>query len=155
MTEPDATPDFTSEETIAELQRSTNAMSVVEATGLINLFAGLLNTSTSLILGRLDENAKAAAERWAKHDSDLERNRETIVKRFAHLEERLDKDVRALDEHLLKAHDDQVALDARVRPVRTLAGTLQRNWKTILLFIVAALSIFGFSVETFQRLLGH
>jgi hypothetical protein len=154
MAEKDPMLDFTSEETIAELQRSSTSMSVVEVTGLINLFAGLLNTSTSLILGRLDENAKMASERWMKHDAELARNRDAIVARFEKIEGVLDKDVKTLDEHLSKAHDDQVALDARVRPVMTLAGAVQRNWKTILLFIVAVLAILGFSVETFQRILG-
>jgi len=131
------------------------SMTVSEVTGLVNLFTSMLSTSTAQIIGRIDDNARVETERWTRHDVDLERNREAIVARFLKVETALDSHLMVANIHFAKEHDEDLVMDARVRPVRSAGDWLARNWRTILLFIFGILALLGFSGETLQRLTGN
>jgi anti-sigma-K factor RskA len=133
---------------------ASGSMSVAEVTGLISIFAGMLNTMQANIIGRLDDNSRAASERWARHDQDLDRNREAVVTRFLKVEGSLETQGKVLSNHLERQHDADVRLKARVQPIRTILGLTVKNWRTILLFIFAVLAVAAAAPDALHRILG-
>jgi hypothetical protein len=119
---------------------------VVEATSLIAAVATLISSSTATIMARLDALERGETTRWRLHDEELERNRATITAKFEKIETELAAEIvrveQALEAHLVVAnahfareHDDDLVMQARIRPVRTAGQWIVKNWKTIALVI--------------------
>lgn len=132
---------------------SGGTMSVTEVTGLVQLFNNSLLAMEGRLIAKMDENSRRASERWAKHDLELEANTKRIVARFEKVEASITLIEKSLKEHLDKEHDDELVVQARVKPITTVAGYIAKNWRTILLLIVSVLAILGFSGETLQTFL--
>ena len=122
---------------------ANGAMTVSEVTGLVNLFTSMLNTSTAQIIARIDDNAKSETERWRKHDLELERNRVAVVERFLKIERSLDEHLQVANAHFTKEHDEDLVMDARVRPVRVSLAYVAGHWKTVLLVLLSVLGLMG------------
>ena len=118
-------------------------LSVAETTALINVFAGMLNSSTQLIIARLDDNARMASERWVRHDAELERNRELVVARFLNVECALDAHLMVANAHFAKEHDEDLVMDARVQPVKTSLAYVAAHWKTAALVVLSVVGLLG------------
>ena len=118
-------------------------LSVAETTALINVFAGMLNSSTQLIIARLDDNARMASERWVRHDAELERNRELVVARFLNVECALDAHLMVANAHFAKEHDEDLVMDARVQPVKTSLAYVASHWKTAALVVLSVVGLLG------------
>lgn len=116
-----------------------------DVTALVSLMSGMLDRMEGRIIGRLDDNSRLASERWQKHDSELEANPRRVVARFEAIEAELLTVSQCLKAHLDKEHDEQVAVDARVRPVKTVLGFVVANWKSIALAILALAGIVGWA----------
>ena len=145
---------------------SNGSMTVTEVTGLVQLFNNQLLAMEGRLVAKMDDNSRMASERWVKHDHDRERILEDIEKRFGKLESEMCKQTAALAEDLkahiaiadaywTKEHEAEIALDARLTPVKGLIGYVRTNWKTILLLIVSLLAILGFSANTLEGILEH
>jgi hypothetical protein len=119
------------------------SMSAAEVTGLVTLFTSMLHTSTVQIIGRMDDNARMASERWVKHDIELERNRETVVARFLKVETALDAHLVVANAHFVREHDEDLVMDARVRPVKTSLAYVVAHWKTAALVILSVVGLLG------------
>jgi hypothetical protein len=126
------------------------ALSVAETTALINVFAGMLNSATQLIITRLDDNSRMASERWAKHDAELDRNREIVVARFLKIETALDAHLVVANAHFVREHDEDLVMDARVRPVRVSLAYVIAHWKTALLVILSVLGLMGIWLDVLR-----
>ena len=133
---------------------ANGVMSVVEVTGLVNLFTSMLNTSTAQIISRIDSNAAAETERWRKHDAELERNREQVVARFLKVESALDNHLVVANSFFAKEHDEEVASDARVRPVKSAVGWLWLHWRDILLLVIGLFAFMTLVIDAFGHMLG-
>jgi len=120
-----------------------NGMSIIEVTGLVNMFAGMLDRMEQRIIARLDDNSRMASERWAKHDQELERNREAVVARFLAIEKGLDDHLTVANERWAKEHDEDVRMDARVQPVKNGIRYAMIHWRTIVLFVLIFLTMIG------------
>lgn len=120
-----------------------NGLSGADMLALIAHMSNLLGEMEGRIMARLTENSQGAADRWRKHDEELERNTKRVVQRFEVIEADLLTVSNCLKAHLDKEHDEEVATQARVRPVKTLAQWLAVNWKSVLLAILALAGIFG------------
>jgi len=118
-------------------------LSVAETTALINVFAGMLNSSTQLIIARLDDNARMASERWVRHDAELERNRELVGARFLNVECALDAHLMVANAHFAKEHDEDLVMDARVQPVKTSLAYVAAHWKTAALVVLSVVGLLG------------
>lgn len=122
-------------------------MSVTEVTGLVNL----INTQLALMEGRLsakmDDNSRLATERWIKHDQELATNTKRIVERFEEIEGSLLTVERALEAHLDKEHDEEVAMEARVKPVKSIAGWFWKNWRDLLLLFIGLVAAGTFFLD--------
>jgi hypothetical protein len=128
-------------------------MSVTEVTGLVNLFNGMLMAMEGRLIAKMDDNSRLASANWIRHDQDLAANTKRIVDRFEKIEASLLKVETCLQVHLDQEHEDRIANEARVKPVIMSVQWLTKNWRTILLFIVAMLAILGFSGETADKLI--
>lgn len=124
-------------------RQSSDNMSVAEVTGLVNLFTSMLATSTAQIIARIDANSSAESERWRKHDAELDRNREQAVARFLKVENALDQHLQVANAHFTKEHDEDLVMDARIRPVRVSLAYVAGHWKTVLLILLSVLGLMG------------
>lgn len=145
-----------------EVQLNGTGINVLE---LIRMFNDSLHAMEARLGAKMDDNSRIASERWIKHDHDAERIMMDIENRFvkieANMETRTCEIQKALEVHIAEArerwqreHDEEVAFDARLTPVKGIIGYVQHNWKTILLLIMSVLAILGFSSDTLQRILG-
>jgi hypothetical protein len=130
------------------------ALSPSEITGLIGLFQTMLDRTERNILDRLDDNSKGASARWRKHDDELEVNRGLIVARFEALEAAIATTSKALEALLDREHDDDVRMDARIRPLRGSISWLWVHWRDIVLLLIGMVALGTFMVESFGRVLG-
>jgi maltodextrin utilization protein YvdJ len=128
-------------------------MSVTEVTGLVNLFNGMLMAMEGRLIAKMDDNSRQAIANWVRHDQELAANTKRIVDRFEKIESSLLKVETCLQVHLDQEHEERIATEARVKPVVMSIQWFTKNWRTILLFIVATLAILGFSGETADKLL--
>lgn len=117
--------------------RST--LSVAEVTGLIALINGMMNnmmgsmesrlvSMESRLMVKLDENTKLSSDRWVAHDRDLAVRMEREANRFEKIE-------KVVGDHLARDREDQLIMEARVRPVKTFAEWITKNWKTAMLIL--------------------
>jgi hypothetical protein len=119
------------------------SLTATDVTALVTLMSGMLDRMEGRIIGRLDDNAQGAAERWERHDKELAANTKRITDRFMVIEAALDEHLQVANIHFAKEHDSEIATEARVKPVRTAAGWLWANWKTIVLILFALLGVLG------------
>jgi hypothetical protein len=112
---------------------------------LIAHMTDLLSKMENRIMERLDDNSRGATERWAKHDRELEQNTKRVIARFEIIEADLLTVSKALEAHLDKEHDEELATQARVKPIRTVGLIVVQNWKSIALAIFALLGIIGWA----------
>lgn len=133
-------PDYT-------LPESTGTMTVSEVTGLVNLFNSQLALMEGRLVNKMDDNSRLASERWVKHDAELDKNTKRIVARFESIEGSILVIERTLNDHLDKEHDDEVAMEARVRPVKSVAGWFWRNWRDLLLLFIGLVAAGTFFLD--------
>jgi len=114
---------------------SAGLTSVADAAALIAAVATLVSGSTATIMARLDENARGATVRWQLHDDELTKNTSRVVTRFDSVEKSLLIVEKSLEQHLDGHHDNDVAMDARVRPVRDGVRWVSDHWKTVGLIV--------------------
>jgi hypothetical protein len=150
VTEPTVEP-ITSSTTVLTTgpQGIPAGMSVIEVTGLVTMFGGMLDRMELRITGRLDRNAAGAAERWTLHD------REHILQdaRFLAVEKGVGDAMELLRTHLTREHDEDVRADARLAPVKGGAAWIWRNRNSVLLVVIVILGLVGFVSDTIRGLL--
>ena len=115
---------------------SSSVMTVTEFTGLLGLITSMLAAMEARIIGRLDENSRLAAERWTRHDDDSKRVLALIDARFERIEG-------LVNGHLDAERVEDLELRARIKPVKSAAGFIGRNWRGIVIVIMSALGILG------------
>jgi DNA anti-recombination protein RmuC len=91
-----------------------------QALGLLSLVLTQLGEVERRILHQMNENAKMAGSRWRGHEQE---HQELIS--------RLDRVANDLDRHLDGERDKQIAMEARMGPIRTLWSLVAREWRTI------------------------
>jgi hypothetical protein len=153
--------DKTTADTAAAIAHASPGMSVVEVTALVTLFNQMLQGSTASILAAMAANSAAASERWQKHEADhaadLADNTRRITDHFALHENRikgLDTRIDSTDETvqgiLDKEHDDDVRMDARVRPITRSAQWLTDHWKDVALLLLGLAAIVNVILNSMQ-----
>jgi hypothetical protein len=128
--------------------------SIGDAASLIAAVATLVAGSTQTIMSRLDENARGATERWRLHDEQLADNTRRVVARFEALERGLTTTEQALRQHLDAQHDEDLVMQARVRPVRIGVAWMVAHWKDVAILVVAVLGLFAVTADILSRYLG-
>lgn len=117
-------------------------MSAADVTALVTLFSGMLDAMERRIINRLDQNATGASERWKAH----EKEHTDADKRLCDMQD-------LLSDHLNAERDEDLIAQARVAPVKTAFGWFVGNWRTVMLFIFAALAIVGFIGDAIHGML--
>jgi len=125
-----------------------------EITGLIGLFQTMLDRTERNILDRLDTNAKGASERWEKHDAEFAASTARVNARFVKIEERLQTTADTLAAYLAREHDEDVRMDARIRPIRGSIGWVWSQRREIVIVLIGLGVLVSFLAETFGRVFG-
>ena len=133
---------------------SGGSMSVTEVTGLVQLFNNQLLAMEGRIVAKMDDNSRAASERWVKHDHELEVNTKRIVSRFEAVESSILTVEKALKTHLDREHDEEVASQARVQPIKGFVAWFWRNWRDVLLLAIGIIALLTFLTDWFGHVLG-
>src|SRR5512141_878430 len=113
-------------------------MTVSEVTSLVTLFNGMLLAMEGRLARKIEDMAQVSRDRWARHDLDLDRERALMLARF----ERIEK---VVNDHISQEHEEEIILEARVRPVKNVFSYLAKNWRTVLLIIVSVLALIDVS----------
>jgi hypothetical protein len=129
-------------------------MTVTEVTGLVNLFNGMLLSMEGRLIDKMDDNSRLAAERWAKHDAELSANTKRVVERFEKTEAAILVLEESLSVHLRREHDEDIANEARVKPVKTVVGFLWAHWRDLVLLFIGLFALMTFLVDAFGHVLG-
>jgi hypothetical protein len=143
---------MTEEATDMPTVSSPVAWTAADVTGIVGLFNGMLVAMEGRLIDKLNENSRGATERWAKHDREMDANREAVLSRFAKVETSILTVETCLNAHLDKEHDEELAAKARVQPVVVSAQYLSRNWKTVLLILFSILALAGLIDDATLRL---
>jgi hypothetical protein len=128
---------------------------VVEVTSLVNLFNTMLVAMEGRISAKIEATARAADERWRLHDQELERNRTTVVERFVKLETALGLLRKDVDEHHAREHDEDIAMEARVKPVKSAMGWLWSHWRDLVLLGIGLIAFLTFALDWLTHIFGH
>jgi len=134
----------------AAVAATSAGMTVAEVTALVTLFNQMLGTSTSTILAAMAENSRAAESRWAKHDADRVVDTQRVVDRFTEQDSRIELLETALKAWIAKEHDEDVAMDARIKPI---TGSLQwvvSHWTQLALLIIFAATLVNLLLNSVQ-----
>lgn len=134
----------------AAVAGSPPGMTVVEVTALVTLFNQMLGTSTSTILAAMAENSRAASERWQKHDADRVTDTQRVVDRFTEQDRRILTIETTLETWLAKEHDEDVAMDARIRPITGTANWVVAHWTQIALVILFLATMLNLILNSVQ-----
>ena len=132
----------------------SNGAGVADAAALIAAVATLVSGSTQTIMARLDENARGATERWRLHDEELSRNRASITAKFLKIETALDDHTTVANAHFAREHDDDLVMQARVRPVQIGVAWAANHWKDIVILGVGLVGLFAVAADILARYLG-
>lgn len=119
--------------------------------GIIDTFDRMLLAMEARLVAKIDESTRQAAERWVSHDTESTRYRTDANNRFERIEQSLLTVEKTLRAHLEKERDEDLVIDARIRPLKAVGIYIFRNWRTILLVMLTLLALFGLSEETIRR----
>jgi hypothetical protein len=155
VTEPSVVEKIPEQVSVTSTPVGVGGMSILDVTGLVGMVGGMLSAMEGRILDRMRENSDAAKDRWALHDAQLTRDRESVIGRFLTVEGRIEDVNTAVTLHHQQAHDAAVATDARLKPIRTISGWLWANRKDLLLTVLFVLAVLGFMGDTLAGLLGN
>ena len=120
-------------------------LSSADMLALVAHITGLLGEMEGRIMERLSDNASGAEDRWRKHDAASERTIGAIREEIAILRADFTEHLRLANAHFSKEHDEEIAGQARTKPIRTVAGIVVANWKSIALAIFALMGILGWA----------
>jgi len=131
-----------------------NGMTVADVTGLIALMADMLNKMEGRIIDRLNINAEGAKDRWVIHDRDAAIAMAKVDEEIALLRADLAAHLVVANVHFDKERTEEIASDARVRPVRTTLAWIIEHWGQILLFLFGVLGFFAIAADVIARYIG-
>lgn len=116
--------------------------------------AALIAGSTQTIVSRIDAMERSENDRWRLHDEELERNRTTVTSKFLKIEAQLDAHIKIANDRWAKEHDDDVRMDARVRPVQIGVAWAVNHWKDIVILLVGIVGLLAIAADVVSRYLG-
>jgi hypothetical protein len=125
-------------------------MTVVEVTALVTLFNQMLGQSTTTILSAMADNSRMASERWAHHDAQLAENTKRVTDRFASIDAELQTTANALAAWLSKEHDEDVRMDARIKPITGSVSWLVLHWKELALLLLGIATFVNLILNSLQ-----
>ena len=129
-------------------------LATADITALIGLINGMLASMEGRIMDRLSKNATSDEARWEKHDLVSERTIGAIREEIGVLRADFKAHLTVANAHFAKEHDDQLVLDARVRPVKTTVQWLVGNWPKVLALLFGILGFLALLGDWAERYLG-
>ena len=141
-------PSVPEEDTRGQLEREPGIL------GLLNVFERMLLAMEARLVAKMDDNARAASERWARHDEDHRTRDKISDDRFMMIERNLQDHLDKSRTYIQARHDAEVRSDARVKPVLTGVQYVVKNWRSIALLIIAVIAILGYATDHLHQFVG-
>jgi len=129
-------------------------LATADITALIGLINGMLGSMEARIIERLAENSRGAETRWEAHDRASERTIAAIREEIGVVRSELVTLSRAVADHHTKEHDQELVLQARVRPIVSTTRWLVTNWPKALALMFGILGFFALLFDLFERYTG-
>jgi hypothetical protein len=129
----------------ADSPTNASGLTGADMLALVAHITGLLSEMEGRIMDRLSDNASGAEERWRKHDAASERTIGAIREEIGVLRADFSAHLAVANAHFGKEHDEEIAGQARTKPIRTVATIVVANWKSIALAIFALMGILGWA----------
>jgi hypothetical protein len=146
--------DSTNEFGPFDLTGSTaTSLTATDVLNLVSLFDKSLERMENRLIAKMDENSQGAAARWKRHDEELTANTKRIVERFEKLEKALDEHIQVANLHWAKDEREEIANEARIKPIKGIAGWLWRNWRDLLIIAIGLMAFAAAWGEWFGRLI--
>jgi len=123
-------------------------------TAWVAAVAALISGSTQTIVSRIDAMERSENDRWRLHDEELERNRTTVTTKFLKIEAQLDAHIKIANDRWAKEHDDDVRMDARIRPLRGSIAWLWTQRRDIVIVLVGIIGLLAIAADIAARYLG-
>jgi hypothetical protein len=153
--------DKTTADTAAAIAHASAGMSVVEVTALVTLFNQMLQGSTASILAAMAANSAAASERWQKHEADHAADLADATRRITDhfalhearmkaIDKRIDESGNLLTDHLDKEREEDVRMEARVKPITRSVGWLVDHWKELALLLLGIATLINLILNSLQ-----
>lgn len=109
--------------------------------GIITVFERMLLAMEARLVAKMDDNSQAAAERWARHDRELEASTARMEERFQKVEHNLLTVETLLEGHLQKDREEDLVSAARVAPVKTTFTWLWSHWRDLVLVAIGLIAL--------------
>lgn len=122
-----------------------SGLSGADMLALITHMSNLLGEMEGRIMDRLSDNAKGATERWKEHDRKAEHEMGLVREEIGLVRADLNAHLVVANAHFKKEEKAEIANEARVKPVLTVAQWIVKNWKSIALAILALAGILGWA----------
>lgn len=129
------------------------SLSIQDVTSLVHLFNNMLSGVEGRLVAKLDENERRAQLQWSAHGKETDVVVTSFNTHYADLAQRVDSIEKRVNIHLDKERDETLVLNARVAPIKSVVLLVVKNWKTILLVILALLALFDISADTIRKIL--
>ena len=139
---------------VAFVAPAATSVSAAGVTSLVALFQTMLLATEKRILDAMAENSHAAADRWKKHDDELERNTQRVTERFVALDARLQTTADALAAHLDAERVEDIRMDARIRPIRGSIAWLWIHWRDVVLLTIGLIALGTFLIDALSHTFG-
>ena len=125
-------------------------LTVVETTGLLALLHTMLGEMERRLVERLEANALGATDRWKLHEEAESREHKSLLDMILVVQRDLDSHLIVADAHFEREEKSDIAMDARVRPLRWLLV----NRRDILILLFGLLGFFAVAADLLSRYLG-
>ena len=129
----------------------SGGMSIADVTGILHLFEQMLLSMEARIVRKFEESAKLSDSQWAKHDAEADRTLKRMDDRFVKIEQQLLTVDTALESHLVREREEDIIMDARVKPVKNAFTWVAIHWRDIVLLLVALLGFAALTADWLSR----
>lgn len=115
--------------------------------GVVSVFERMLASMEHRLIDKFEDGSRNANERWVQH----ERDRVGLDSRFEKLETRLHDIETTLTEHLVHEREEDLIIQARVRPVKNGFAWLWLHWRDVALLGLAIAALATLIAERLSR----
>lgn len=128
-------------------QRDTPVVNLDAVTTLIHSFASMMTAMEARITDQIKDNATASKERWSRWEQEFRDYRTATDRRIATLED-------SVHAHHTKEHEEEIRLEARVKPIKGTVAWFWRNWRDLLIIAIGLMAFAAAFGEWFGRIFG-
>jgi hypothetical protein len=133
--------------TVSQTPQREPVVNLDAVTTLIHSFASMMTAMEARITDQIKDNASASKERWARWEQEFREYRATTDRRISALED-------SVNAHHIRVHEEELRIEARVKPIKGIAAWFWRNWRDLLIIAIGLMAFAAAFGEWFGRIVG-